>query len=452
MTAEQLLAAFIHNSKYSDLNEETIKTVKRQMVALCGALIAGSATNAAEAVRFVSDMGGKPEATVFIEGGSIPAHQAAFANATMGRALDIDDHIAPGAHIGSATIPASFAVAETVGGCTGKDFITAVATGTEVSLRLNLEEEDYAGFDPTGVCAVYSCAAAASKLMSLDETQILNALGLVSNKSGATFQNNIDGVLAVPVMEGWVAQSGVECARLAQYGITGPVNFLNGVYGYFHLFGRDKADTAYVTEALGKEWHVKNLNFKKYPSCGLTQGSTKLILDMMATHGFTADDVKRVEILVPPFTYKLVGHPFKIGENARVDAQFSVAYCVVNALMRAPVTLSQFELKQISDPKIESFIKEKVVVISTTSVERTHYSSDIHVWTNDGKEYRGQIDVPPGTPGDPMTDEEHRQRFYDCIKFSGKQWLAGREESILDYIETLESKDDIRSMIPLFLP
>ena len=85
MTAEQLLAAFIHNSKYSDLNDETIKTVKRQMVALCGALIAGSATNAAEAVRFVSDMGGKPEATVFIEGGSIPAHQAAFANATIDR-------------------------------------------------------------------------------------------------------------------------------------------------------------------------------------------------------------------------------------------------------------------------------------------------------------------------------------------------------------------------------
>ena len=51
-----------------------------------------------------------------------------------------------------------------------------------------------------------------------------------------------------------------------------------------------------------------------------------------------------------------------------------------------------------------------------------------------------------------MTEEEHRGRFYDCVKFSGKRWLEGREESILNFIETLEEKDDVRAMIPLFLP
>ena len=452
MASEQLLASFIRNVKYTDLNDETIKTVKRQMTALCGAIIAGSSTSAAVVADFVSEMGGKPEATVFIHGGKVPAHQAAFANATIGRSLDIDDHIAPGAHIGAAVIPAAFAAAELAGGCSGKDFITAVATGTEVSLRLNLEEDDYAGFDPTGVCAVYSTATAASKILDYDETLIWNTLGLASNRSGATFQNNIDGVLAMPVMEGWVAQAGVESARLAKYGITGPVNYLEGVYGYFHLFGRDKADISYVTKDLGKEWSLKNLNFKKYPCCGLTQGSTELILEMMREHGFTADDVEKIEIPVPPFTFKLVGHPFKIGDNPRVDAQFSVAYCVANAMMRAPVTLSHFEPEQISDPKIVNFVKERITVISDPSVERVHYSTDMRVWTKDGKEYHGQIDIPPGTPANPMTDEEHRGRFYDCVKFSGKQWLMGREEAILSYIENLEAKDDVCGIIPMFLP
>lgn len=253
-------------------------------------------------------------------------------------------------------------------------------------------------------------------------------------------------------MQGWVAQAGVESARLAQYNLTGTVNYLEGVYSYFHLFGRDKEDISYVTEDLGKVWHVPNLNFKKYPSCGLTQGSTELTVQMMKEHGFTGDDVERVEIPVPPFTFHLVGHPFKIGKNPRVDAQFNVAYCVSNALMHAPVTLSHFEEAQICDPEIAKFINEKVTVISDESITtRTHYSSDLIIWTKDGNKYHGQIDVPPGTPDFPMTDEDHRSRFYDCVDVSGIEWFKGKEESILDFFLHLDEVDDVRELIPLFL-
>ena len=452
MVSEQLLASFIRNVKYSDLDEETIKTVKLQIIATCGALIAGSSTAVSAAAGFVEEMGGKPEATVFVRGTMLPAHQVAFANAAMGRALDIDDHISPGAHIGGAAIPAAFAAAELAGGCTGKDFITAIAAGTEISLRLMLEEDDYAGFDPTGVTAGFSGAAAASKILGLDENQIWNALGLVSDKCGASFQHFIDGVLAGPVMQGWLAQSGVECARLAMRGVTGIVNYLEGGYGYFHLYGRDKADISHVTLDLGKEWHLKKLNFKKYPSCGSTQGSTELILMMMEKHGLNANDITSVEIFLPPYAYKLVGNPFKIGPNPRVDAQFSVAYCVANALLRAPVTLSHFEAEQVNDPTIVNFVKDKVTVIMDPAVDRGHYSSDIRVRTIDGKEHHGQIDIPPGTPLDPMTGEQHRRRLYDCVDFSGNPGFKGREESILDFIGTLEDKNDVCDIIPLFLP
>jgi len=453
MASEQLLVSFIRDVKYSDLDEETIKIVKLQTTATYGALIAGSATAVTGAVDFVNEMGGKPEATVFLYGNRVPSHQAAFSNAVLGRALDIDDHIAPGAHIGGAVIPAAFAAAEYIGGCTGKEFITAVAAGTEVSLRLMLKEDDYSGFDPTGVTAVFGAAAAAAKLMGLDEAQVWNALGLASDKSAASYQHFIDGVVAGPVMEGWVAQAGVECARLAKHGVTGTVNFLEGIYGYFHLYGRDRVDAASVTKALGSEWHLRKLNFKKYPSCGNTQSPTALIQRMMEKDGFVAEDVDSIEILLPPYAFNLVGHPFKIGVNPRVDAQFNAAYCVVNALLRSPVTLSHFEAEQVKNPEIYSFIKEKVSVVSDADVDkgRGHYATDIHVKTKDGKEFFGQIDIPPGTPADPMTDEEHKERFFDCVRFSGIRWFEGREESILDFIWTLEGKDDVLGLIPLFL-
>lgn len=68
----------------------------------------------------------------------------------------------------------------------------------------------------------------------------MNALALAFNKSGGSFQSNIDGSLAVRVIQGFVSQGGIICAQLAQRGVTGPKNFLKGIYGYFHLYAKDQ--------------------------------------------------------------------------------------------------------------------------------------------------------------------------------------------------------------------
>ena len=56
MSTEQLLASFVHDATFSDLDKETVETVKKQMAATCGALIAGSATAVTAAVDFVNEM------------------------------------------------------------------------------------------------------------------------------------------------------------------------------------------------------------------------------------------------------------------------------------------------------------------------------------------------------------------------------------------------------------
>jgi 2-methylcitrate dehydratase PrpD len=339
MKPEQAIAAFVYNTTFKDLPAEQVAVAKKQILTIFGAAVAGSASEGCETVaEMAKEQGGKPESTLLVFGGKVPAKEAAFVNATMGRALDICDHIQPGLHAGSAVIPTALAVAEMMGGCTGEELITAVAIGTEIPLRINrtMQVIEYDGFDPTGVVGVFGAAAAAAKLMKLDEKQILNALGLAFNRSGATYQNNIDGCLGVRIMEGWVAQAGIECAKLAARGITGPKNFLDGVYGFCHLFGRDREGVtgARIVEDLGKVWHLTTLNFKKYPSCGLTQGSTELILMMMEKYGLVPEEIAHIDADVPPGTYNLVGKAFEIGDNPKVDAQFSLAYTFANALYR----------------------------------------------------------------------------------------------------------------------
>lgn len=453
MKMEKALAKFIYTTEYTDLPQETIAVIKLQLIALYGATIA--ATNAEgckEIADYVRGISEKEEATVLMHGGKVSAQAAAFANSVMGRALDIDDHISPGVHLGSAVIPAALAAAELTGGCFGKEILTALAVGIEVALRLNLEDKDLDGFDPTGIIAIFASTAAAAKLMKLTEEQILHALALAFNRCGGSFQSNVDGSLAVRVIEGWVAQMGVECARLAKIGITGPHNFLDGVYSFFYLYAREDKNRGYVVKDLGQKWHIDTINFKKYPSCGLTQGSTELILKMMREHNFSAADVEKIVVRIPTYAYKLVGK-FSIGNNLKVSAQFSVGYCVANAVTRKDITLSQFEAEQIREPIVQKFLSERVDVINDPSLSQNHYASGILVTLTNGVVLEGSIDIPPGTPDNPLSYEEHRKRFYDCIEFANLPWLNSEKgDSILYTLMNMEKLEDIDTLISLLLP
>jgi len=452
LNTEQRFAEYVCHTTFNDVPSIDRKVVKNQVRALLGATIAGGSAEGCETIaELAKDLGGKEEASILIHGGKVPAQQAAFVNGVMGRALDFCDALAPGAHIGSATIPAALAAAELAGGCSGAEFMTAIAVGTEVGVRLNLGESEYGGFDPTGVCVVFAATAAAAKILHLSERETLNALALAFNKSGASFQSNVDGALAVRVIEGWVAETGITCTRLAGHGITGPANFLEGVYGYFHLFGRDRVSGEKVTSGLGTTYNLEKLMFKKYPSCGLTQGSTEVMLNMMGEEDFGADDVEHVYITVPPYTYNLVGHPFQVGSNPKVNAQFSIRYCVANALVRKGSKLAHFEEAAIRNPEVLK-LAEKVEVISDIAMElRGHTPLDMQVVTKDGKEYIRKMDIAPGFPGNPLTDEEHRQRFQNCIEFAVKPHPKDKVEGIIKALEHLEMISDIRSLIPLLL-
>jgi len=452
METERRLVEYVCRTTFNDVPEPAMKVTRNQLLAVLGTTIAGSAAEGCETVvNLAKELGGRGEASILIHGGKVPAEKAAFANGVMARALDFCDALAPGAHIGAAAIPAALAAAELAGGVSGAEFLTAVAVGTEVGVRLNLDESQYDGFDPTGVCVPFASTAAAAKVLRLSEKETWDALALAFNRCGGSFQANVDGALAVRVIEGWVAETGVMCARLARRGITGPANFLEGIYGYFHLFGRDRLSGEKVLSDLGRTFALEKLVFKKYPSCGLTQGSTEVILSLMNEHGLGPDDVERIEVTVPPYTYKLVGQPFQVGSNPKVNAQFSIRYCVANALLHGSSKLGHFEESSIRDPGVLT-LAEKVAVISDPAMEaRGHTPLDMRVLTKGGKEYVKKMDIAPGFPGNALTAKDHLQRFRDCIGFAAKPLPEENIERIADAVEHLDAMSDIRSLIPLLM-
>jgi 2-methylcitrate dehydratase PrpD len=447
---EQQLVRFVCGTAFADLPDWVVGLTKDQLLADLGTAIAGAdAEGCPTMVAMAKEAGARPEASVLVHGGKVQAQQAAFVNAVMARALDFCDAAVPGAHAGTAILCAALAAAELVGGVSGRAFLTAVAVGTDVALRMNLGEAEYDGFDPTGVCVPFGSTAAAAKLLGLSEEQTWNALGLAFCHCGGSFQANVDGALAVRVIEGWASETGVACARLAGRGITGPRDFIEGVYGYLHLFGRDHLTAQSVVSGLGTDYRTGKLVFKKFPSCGNTQGPTQLILDLMAEEGLRADDVERIDITAPHYVYKLVGHPFEIGSNPKVNAQFNIRYCVANALVRRASRLAHFEEAAIRDSNVLQ-LTERIDVRPDAALDaRGHTAVDMRVLTKDSREYLRQTDVAPGFPECPLSKEEHLQRFWDCLEFAEHPHPAEKATGIVALVAGMEDVPDVRRLLPL---
>jgi 2-methylcitrate dehydratase PrpD len=451
MDIEETLVDHILNTHFDDLPEHAIEIGKALVLTVFGTTIAGAKLEGCkEIVDQVKVWGGRKEATILSYGGQVPAHNAAFVNSIMARALDYCDGMVPGMHLGSSCVPAALAAAELTGGCSGKDFLTYLVVSAEAAARINACSI-YDGFKPTGVCAIFATTAIAGRMLKLNPKQMLNALALAFNRTGGSFQSNIDAALAVRVVVGFASQGGIMCAQLAKRGITGPRNFLKGQYGYFHLFGDDTYDTEVLFGGWGERVELTKAQFKRYPTCWPNTSSIDAILALVREKGLTPEEVDHIDITMTPYPYTLVGHQFEIGDNPRVSAQFNVRYSVASALIRKEFKLEHLAEPAIRDPRIMKIINRIDVTADPDLEQRGHNAAVVRVKTKRGTVYEHVVLSPRGRPENPLTKEDHIDRFNDCFNYAGKALPRKNREMILSMVSHLEDLPDVRKLIPLLL-
>jgi 2-methylcitrate dehydratase PrpD len=445
---EAALAELIAELPADQIPFDARKTARRVLLACAGTgVAAGGEAGIAELLELLRRRGGAPQARALVFGEKLPAHAAAQFNGTLCRALDYCDALEPGSHNGSSVVPAALAAAELSGKCSGEALLAAVAIGCEIGARMRLTEAMYDGFDPTGVSVVFGATAAAARILNLTSQQTLNALALAFNRCSGSFQSNIDGSLAVRVVQGWVAQTGIECAELALAGITGPRNFITGIYGYPHLYGRDVLEPESIVAGIADEWRMNQITFKKYPSCGATQGMTDISLALVGELGITPDDVAEVNVRINPFCDRLVGGDFDPGENVRVDAQFSAKYCVANALVRRASTLQHFAPESIADPGVNALIPKVTCHGDPALDERDHSAVELELTTRDGARHHRALDASPGFPGNELSDADHTQRFEDCMQYAAVPLEGAKIAAFLSGLDQLEKADNALELI-----
>lgn len=410
------LAAFVSALDYEDLPERLRGTVRRCFLDTVGCGLYGSGTASGRILAaHARSAGGAGEATLWGEGWRGPAEGVALCLGTMMHAFELDDyHSGAKLHPGAVVFAAAIPLAEKLG-AGGRAFAAAVAAGYEAMIRAGLAagavEVRRRGFHLTGLCGPFGAAAAACRLLGMDPERTANALGLAGAQAGGTWAFQCDGSETKRFHAGRAAQSGLLAAALAQRGYTGPTEIFEYEDGGFIAAYGGKGEPGRLTAGLGRRWECEGVSFKAYCCCGSTHSTIDAVLSLREKHGLRPGDVEEIEI----FNHSVVRQQcsWRYEPVSPLKAQMCIEYCAAAALADGAAGPEQFSVGRIADPALVALARRARFTVDP-GIERVYpaaFPGKVVIRTRDGRELRGEVPGPKGSPQNPMTFEEVSSKF-----------------------------------------
>ncbi|MFO8166031.1 MAG: MmgE/PrpD family protein [Thermodesulfobacteriota bacterium] len=446
-TTVEKLVTHVSETKYDNLPKEVVEETKKFILDTIGVGLAGvNEPGCREVVDLVKNWSSNSAgSTIIYYRDRVSPPEAAFANSVLMHALDFDDTLDSSAmHAHVSSIPAALALAESKGTIHGKEFITAVTLGVDVTCRIGSAIQSPLSWIRTATCGSFGAAAAAAKILHGGKKEILNTFGIVYSQTAGNAQCLIDGGLVKRMQPGFSARSAVFSAGLAAAGVTGATNIFEGEYGFFNLYERGKVKEEKVVESLGNHFSVEDLSIKPYPCCRMTHASIDAALELYKAQHIDVEYIAEVVVYVSKMVFDMVGAPFAIRVNPQVDAQFSIPYTVAIALKKGQVFLNNFNSDTVKkDVSLLELTKKIRVLIDPELSANDIATANMVIRMVQGDSISSKVNSLKGSPLRPMTFHECADKFRKCIEYSQKPSLIKNTEIITDFIFNLEKKKDV---------
>ena len=451
----QTLAQHVHRTTFSDLPSRTVTATRRDILDTLGATLGGSdAPGVAQMAGLARRWGGLEESSLLVLGGKLPAPQAAMVNATMGHALDFDDTYDRGGqiHPGTSTLAASLAVAESVGGVSGRDFVLAVTLGLDVSCRLALAATTDRGWHRTATFGIFGATVAAGKLLGLSVEQLNHALGIAYSQAAGNRQCIADGALTKRFQAGQAASGAVMAVMLAREGFSGARDVFGGRYGFFPMYQPEGYDLAAITDSLGAQFRGDELSFKSYPCGRGTHAIIDAALDLHQDLGLTdlaggGSEIAKVTVTANAATYhdQLAPQAKRRRPTQVVEAQFSLPFLVAAALVRGRVGIS--EVAGVEDPQVLGLSE---AIQGALRRDAQAGWARLEVRLTNGRTAARETTGPSGSPDRPLSDDQLEAKFRDCAKHAAIAISQEAVDQALNMIRNLEDAADATELFRLF--
>ena len=344
------ISKFISNYRYEKATVESITTVKAAFLDFFGVTYRGSSEQASEIAFntveeiFSGNLNYNLKASIIGKNKKTDIMSAGFLNGVSAHVLELDDgHRGAQIHLGAVIFPTALAISESFD-LSGKDFLEAVIVGYEVGILLGkIVNPDHRnnGFHTTGTIGTFVAGAVASKLLKLDDEQILNALGLCGTQSAGLLESDHGGSMGKSLHVGKAVYNGILSAFLARNGFTGSGTIFEGNEGFLKTMVYPNID--YKSEDFSFEKtlkeigrvRVRDIYFKKYPFCRHIHSSIDTALKLKASIGDEYDHIENIAVK----TYDVAAQHNNFNPKNVEELKQSLPYAVAISLVVGEVTV-----------------------------------------------------------------------------------------------------------------
>ncbi len=442
------LVEFACDLRFDALPDPVVQKLKLHILDALGAALYASTTPWCKIVRDVlARAGGKEEATVWGSSLRLPVQAAAMANSMATHGFELDDRrVAAYMHPASGTVSPCLALAERNGGVSGKDFLSAVAAGYEVSCRVGkcIGKPSFArGFYPPGSGNAFAAATCSGKLLGLDPQSLARAFHLSATQSCGLYSPTHVKRFNIGVG----ARAGILAAFLAKEGYEGVQDIFEAEEGGFCQAFGDEYDLGLLTENLSSEFEISHVELKPYVSSRPNHTAIDAALELVTRNPqICPESIDQIRIQVGTDNYRY-GAGYVVDTVSR--ALMSVAYCAAVAIVDGNAFLEQFTAEKVSDPRVRNLLDRSVVEIDP-EVDRLGLEkrdrTTLSIILKDGSRYEITKDFAKGHPSNPMSKKEVIEKF--CI-LAGKVFAGNRLENIISSIDSIEEMDDVANIARL---
>jgi 2-methylcitrate dehydratase PrpD len=453
MDESQVLARNIDDVTYEDIPALAIDVAKRSLLDAIGVTLAASTLG--EGCRAFVDLAiaddGLRESAILGFGAKASAAMAAFANGSMAHALDFEDvHDSAPVHPNAATVPAALAVAESIGGVSGRRFLTALALGSDLVCRLGLalkENPLESGWYIPPILGAFGATAAACKLLGLGVEQVVDAFSLTLCQATCTAElTHSPHSMVRSVRDAFSAKAGVLSALLAQRGVTGFDHPIEGQAGLFSLYSGGNYDPVPLMDGLGHTFEGSKVSFKPWPSCRGTHSYIDAVLQILEDDALDPRDVEGIRIIVSPVN-KMLCEPedTKKSPITAIDAKFSLPFVIATALIRGRVDLDDFDTDALANRQVLELARKVSYEVDGSVSLREAVRGIVHIDSKNGTLSR-RVDVPYGHPENPVSQEALVAKFMSCGRRSARGISDKTLSEVVELITNLEQVEDVREI------
>ena len=432
----QVLAQFICKTTYETLPEEVCEKAVSCIIDYIGCIYAGTTLSIHKRlISFVKENFTSGNVPVIGSDLRVDPITAALVNGATASNMALDDMHKEGIYHPSVTAVTAALAISGIKKISGKEFITAVVLGYEISIRMAVacNPSHYKYWHTSSTVGCYCAAVVASKLLECTEEETIYALGLAGTQAGGS--QECIGNDAQFLHLGFAARSGVSAALLAKHGLTGSDSIIDGPAGFFAAM-TDFQDSIFDAFAdLEKRYFILENTFKLYPCCGHTFACIDGGLILREEYNISPADIISVEVGTYQTALSNSGNPDP--QNVQ-EAQFSIAYVVAAALVNGCFKIRQYDDWPPSQ-EIAEIIK-KVKLYHDQDAENCFPASrgaTVTVHTKNGS-FTEVRKFRKGDPEWPLTQNEIIDKFRELMAYVKTQDEISHIEKILRNFVELE--------------